>query len=150
MTYICAEPDWQPETAEEALEVLNIPRTAFHTFLASFRDDELPPLRFSLPDAPLEDIEPAEDEDWSWMADELQTLRAVYDLPDFSQPYVKKPIPSKLRWQIFRRDNYRCVHCRANEDLTVDHIYPEVLGGPATPSNLQTLCRPCNSKKGAR
>lgn len=65
-------------------------------------------------------------------------------------PYVKKPIPTQLRWAVFRRDGYRCVKCGCDEDLTADHIHAEVHGGKATISNLQTLCRPCNSRKGAR
>lgn len=65
-------------------------------------------------------------------------------------PYVKKPIPAQLRWAVFRRDGYRCVKCGCDEDLTADHIQAEVHGGKASISNLQTLCRPCNSRKGAR
>lgn len=62
----------------------------------------------------------------------------------------KKAICSKLRWQVFKRDKYRCKHCFTDEDLTVDHIIAESLGGPTIIENLQTLCRPCNSRKGAR
>lgn len=67
-----------------------------------------------------------------------------------NEPYFKKPIPAKLRWAVFRRDGYRCVLCGCDEDLTADHIHPEVKGGKATIGNLRTLCRPCNSSKGAR
>ena len=67
-----------------------------------------------------------------------------------TEPYVKKPIPSKLRWAVFRRDGYCCVKCKSDEDLTADHIHPEVKGGKATIHNLQTLCRSCNSKKGTK
>lgn len=65
-------------------------------------------------------------------------------------PYVKKPIPTELRWAVFRRDGYRCVHCGYDADLTADHIEPEVKGGRTGIDNLQTLCRSCNSKKGAK
>lgn len=34
--------------------------------------------------------------------------------------------------------------------LTLDHIFPYALGGLATIDNLQTLCGPCNSRKGAK
>ena len=30
------------------------------------------------------------------------------------------------------------------------HVYPEVRGGSSELDNLQTLCRPCNSIKGAK
>jgi 5-methylcytosine-specific restriction protein A len=43
-----------------------------------------------------------------------------------------------------------CENCRAYEDLTVDHIIPVAQGGSHARHNLQVLCRPCNSRKGAR
>lgn len=64
--------------------------------------------------------------------------------------YVKTPIKATLRWQVFKRDNHVCLRCLSDEDLTVDHIVPEVRGGPTILRNLQTLCRPCNSRKGDR
>lgn len=70
--------------------------------------------------------------------------------PVRSVPYIKKPIPTELRWAVFRRDGYRCVHCGYDADLTADHIEPEVKGGRTGVDNLQTLCRSCNSKKGAK
>jgi len=63
--------------------------------------------------------------------------------------YKKDPISAILRWRVFRRDNYRCVQCGAWADLTVDHITAEREGGKTVEDNLQTLCRPCNSSKGA-
>jgi len=64
--------------------------------------------------------------------------------------YVKATIPERLRWQVFERDNFTCQKCGTHQRLTVDHIHPEVLGGDLNIDNLQTLCRPCNSKKGAK
>ena len=34
--------------------------------------------------------------------------------------------------------------------LELDHINPEVIGGKATPQNMQLLCRRCNRSKGHR
>jgi 5-methylcytosine-specific restriction endonuclease McrA len=50
-----------------------------------------------------------------------------------------------------RRDGESCQNCGATDDLTIDHkITPYSLGGSSTdPSNLQILCRSCNSSKGA-
>jgi DNA-directed RNA polymerase subunit RPC12/RpoP len=62
----------------------------------------------------------------------------------------KRRIPRRLAKLVFERDAYRCVTCGAHIDLTVDHIVPESKGGPTTLENLQTMCRSCNSKKGAR
>lgn len=62
--------------------------------------------------------------------------------------YKKAPISAKLRWAVFQRDGYQCKYCGTKEDLTADHIIPEIDGGMTVLSNLQTLCRPCNSSKG--
>lgn len=59
-------------------------------------------------------------------------------------------IPDRVRRRVYRRDGYRCVKCHSGEDLTLDHVTPWSLGGSDEASNLQTLCRSCNSSKGAR
>jgi hypothetical protein len=67
------------------------------------------------------------------------------------KPSVNRPkIPHALRADVYERDGYRCLHCGTPDALTLDHIHPFSLGGPDTFENLQTLCRRCNSKKGAR
>lgn len=63
--------------------------------------------------------------------------------------YVKRKLSSATRNAVFERDNHECKHCGSVEDLTVDHIYPESKGGTDEMTNLQTLCRRCNSIKGA-
>jgi hypothetical protein len=100
----------------------------------------------------------------------LAAVRAARDLagPDLAYDYVavcywemrkqiepaeavKRPIHPALRRMVLERDGYRCRWCGASEDLAVDHMYvPEVYGGVALMDNLQVLCRPCNSRKGAR
>lgn len=69
--------------------------------------------------------------------------------PDGSR-YVKAYIPKRLRLAVFARDGHECLHCGATEDLSCDHVVPESRGGATTLDNLQVLCRPCNSRKGAR
>lgn len=59
-------------------------------------------------------------------------------------------IPDAVRHAVYARDGWRCVSCGASKPLSLDHIHPWSLGGPDTEENLQTLCRPCNSRKGAR
>ena len=54
------------------------------------------------------------------------------------------------RERIYERDGHRCVTCGATEDLTLDHIHPRSYAGNDDDTNLRTLCRPCNSRKGAR
>lgn len=62
----------------------------------------------------------------------------------------KKKIPPNLRKQVYERDMYRCVYCGTHVDLSIDHIFPESKGGELVLENLQTLCLPCNKKKGNR
>lgn len=59
-------------------------------------------------------------------------------------------IPKSVRAAVYERDGWRCLHCGTGAELSLDHIIPWSHGGPDTDENLQTLCRPCNSSKGAR
>lgn len=43
----------------------------------------------------------------------------------------------------------RCVRCGETKSLTKDHIVPIYSGGSDAIDNLQPLCRPCNSARGA-
>jgi hypothetical protein len=92
------------------------------------------------------------DGDGGYVINEMR--RALQDGQRIQTPY-EKPLPKKavipqrLRKQVFERDAYRCCMCGTHVDLCVDHIYPESRGGTADLANLQTLCRPCNSAKGA-
>lgn len=56
-----------------------------------------------------------------------------------------------LRWQVFQRDNWRCLSCGRNSDdniiLHVDHIIPRSRGGEDHLDNYQTLCNICNIGK---
>lgn len=56
-------------------------------------------------------------------------------------------IPARRREAIYERDGYQCVWCGQTENLSLDHIVPVSKGGGDERSNLQTLCRSCNSRK---
>jgi 5-methylcytosine-specific restriction endonuclease McrA len=45
-------------------------------------------------------------------------------------------------------DNY-CLKCGESKPLTADHVVPVALGGTSDISNIQPLCKSCNSSKGA-
>lgn len=62
----------------------------------------------------------------------------------------KGKIPRSLATKVFERDAYRCVACGGHKNLTCDHILAESKGGKTIFENLQTMCRSCNSRKGAR
>ena len=62
----------------------------------------------------------------------------------------KERIPSDLRWNVWERDNFTCQKCGSRQYLSIDHIIPEIKGGELTMDNCQTLCKSCNSRKGAR
>lgn len=53
----------------------------------------------------------------------------------------------RLRRKIFERDGFQCRHCATGHDLTIDHVIPIAADGLTEESNLQTLCRPRNSRK---
>lgn len=60
----------------------------------------------------------------------------------------RKGIGDKLRYQILKRDNYRCVLCGhgANDGvaLQLDHIIRPEDGGDNSERNLRLLCLSCN------
>jgi hypothetical protein len=65
-------------------------------------------------------------------------------------PPVREHIPLQVRLGVYERDGWKCVLCEAANNLSLDHIWPWSLGGSDDPENLQTLCLPCNMRKGAR
>lgn len=68
----------------------------------------------------------------------------------------QRQIKLGLRYEVLKRDHFRCVLCGASPAthlgciLHVDHVIPYSRGGKTIPANLRTLCEPCNLGKGAR
>ena len=62
-------------------------------------------------------------------------------------------ISDKLRYQVLKRDFFRCCYCGASPakdptvELHIDHIVPWSKGGSTSLDNLQTLCSRCNLGK---
>lgn len=71
-----------------------------------------------------------------------------------SKEYQRRRMTKALRYDIMKRDGFRCVLCgRSAKDgieLQVDHILPVAKGGKSVPENLRTLCADCNLGKSDR
>jgi len=68
-------------------------------------------------------------------------------------PHTREPISKKLRFEVFKRDSFRCQYCGAAAPeavLVIDHVTPVVNGGKSDILNLITSCDPCNAGKGKR
>lgn len=69
------------------------------------------------------------------------------------RPHVDRTaISRRLRFEILKRDGFRCVYCGADAStvqLHADHVHPRILGGQTVASNLVTACGPCNGGKWA-
>ncbi len=64
---------------------------------------------------------------------------------------TRKPISKKLRFDIFKRDDFTCQYCGERPPsvvLEIDHIIPVVDGGKNEQHNLITACFDCNRGKG--
>lgn len=68
--------------------------------------------------------------------------------------YERSIMTDSLRYDIMKRDGFRCVLCGATSadgvKLHIDHIRPVSKGGKTEPSNLRTLCERCNLGKKAK
>lgn len=62
----------------------------------------------------------------------------------------RKGIGKRLRFEILKRDGFRCLYCGATPAtslLHVDHVVPVAEGGTNDPANLVTSCSGCNLGK---
>lgn len=65
----------------------------------------------------------------------------------------RKSISKKLRFEVFKRDGFKCQYCGAAAPdvlLEVDHIQPISKEGDHDLLNLITACKPCNLGKSDR
>jgi hypothetical protein len=66
------------------------------------------------------------------------------------QKQTRKQITKKIRFEVFKRDSFKCQYCGATAPeviLHVDHIKPVSKGGLNELTNLITSCAPCNLGK---
>jgi HNH endonuclease len=62
----------------------------------------------------------------------------------------REPIPERVRHEVWRRDQGRCVDCGSRTRLEYDHIIAVANGGSNTARNIELRCESCNRRKGAK
>jgi len=63
--------------------------------------------------------------------------------------FAREAIPERVRHEVWRRDQGRCVDCGSRERLEFDHIIPISKGGSNTARNIELRCEACNHRKSA-
>lgn len=64
-----------------------------------------------------------------------------------------RTIPVTLRFEVLRRDDFRCTYCGRRPPeaiLNIDHVTPWAGGRAPVLDNLRTACSECNLGKGAK
>lgn len=87
--------------------------------------------------------------------EELERQHKMYQerkLLEGSKEYQRQRMTPSLRYDIMKRDGFRCVLCGRSVEkngvtLHIDHIVPVAKGGKTVPDNLRTLCEECNKGK---
>ena len=66
---------------------------------------------------------------------------------------IRKYYGKAVRWSkynLFIRDGFTCQYCGKklpSDKLTVDHVFPQDLGGKTEWENCVAACNPCNNRK---
>ncbi|HUN21867.1 MAG TPA: HNH endonuclease [Anaerolineales bacterium] len=85
----------------------------------------------------------------------IHSARQHFHLPSVVrlQSMIRAPRPEihLTKSEIFRRDQYTCQYCGAQDQpLTIDHVFPRHRGGKHVWENVVTACQSCNRRKGNR
>lgn len=83
------------------------------------------------------------------LRDRVKTLESRVG-PTKEEARKQRSIAAGLRFDVLRRDGFRCTYCGVQgtrRSLRVDHVVPIASGGKSTMSNLTTACEPCNAGK---
>ncbi len=79
----------------------------------------------------------------------FERIQRLYGATTEEKKSFKRPnIPERVRIEIWRRDDGKCVKCGSRERLEYDHIIPISKGGSNTVRNIELLCEKCNRSKG--
>lgn len=73
--------------------------------------------------------------------------------PESRMTLARKPLSKRTRFDVFKRDGFKCAYCGTTPPkvvLEVDHVVPLAAGGTDDIDNLVTACWDCNHGKGAR
>lgn len=65
---------------------------------------------------------------------------------------MREPISKRTRFEVFKRDGFRCTYCGNRPPdvvLVIDHVVPVAEGGSSESINLTTACYACNAGKSA-
>lgn len=69
------------------------------------------------------------------------------------RPQARSSVPPRIRFEVLRRDGFRCTYCgrsaREGVVLHVDHVIPVAGGGSNDIENLVAACSGCNQGKGS-
>lgn len=89
--------------------------------------------------------------DFIRLFEHTQNLKAQRKTRQYQIKLERAKMTDSLRYEIFKRDNFRCQICGSTAQdgvkLHVDHIVPISKGGLTVESNLRTLCDRCNMGK---
>ena len=63
---------------------------------------------------------------------------------------TKSPSVDEYIFNLLNSDSAKCTYCYVSDNLSIDHVIPLVRGGEHVESNLEVVCRTCNSRKGSK
>lgn len=90
-------------------------------------------------------------EQFKYLYDNVLEMKEQRNIYQFFVKHERAKMTDSLRYDILKRDNFRCQICGASASdgvkLHVDHIIPVSKGGLTEISNLRTLCDRCNLGK---
>jgi hypothetical protein len=80
---------------------------------------------------------------------EARESRSVRAAGPHVEAFAREAIPERVRHEVWRRDQGRCVDCGSRGRLEFDHIIPISKGGSNTARNIELRCEACNRRKSA-